>query len=374
MAHTVVHFLDADTYGGCEEVILMLLAGLDRREWRPILFHHAKPGIVRLLNEVSRLGIPCRAVPSMTGRNRVATLRQFVREVRVAEPTIFHAHLNWPLGCRYGVMAAKLSRVPAIVATSHVYFPILEERFGWLKQHLHAASIDRYIAVSNEVKERLCQDLQVPELKVRVVRNGVRLAPFAQAAESAFRAKLTGRTECPIVFTSARLHSQKGHVYLLEAAALVPNALFILAGDGPERQRLEELSRKLGLEARVRFLGHRQDVAKLLASCDLFVLPSLYEGLPLSVLEAMAAGKPVVATAVGGTDEAVVHGATGLLVPPGDSAELAAAIRTMLSERALAARLAEAGKVRAMRMFSSETMVREVTRVYEDLIRANLLT
>ena len=213
-----------------------------------------------------------------------------------------------------------------------------------------------------------CQDLQVPESKVRVVQNGIQLANFGRPPDFALRAMLTGGIDRPIVFTPARLHSQKGHMYLLEAAALVPDALFVLAGDGPERDRLEAFARRLGIEGRVRFLGHRRDIPQLLASCDLFVLPSLYEGLPVTVLEAMAAGKPVVATDIGGTDEAVMHGATGLLVPPGSPVDLATAIRTLLSDQRLAARLAEAGRAWAVQEFSSASMVRGVTRVYDELI------
>src|SRR5262249_34694487 len=124
MIRTVVHYVDSHTYGGCEEVVLLLLSGLDKTRWRPILIHHDALGTARLLNEVRQSGISCRAVPTMTGHNRVATLRRLVEELRAAEPTIFHAHLNWPLGCRYGVAAAKISHVPAIVATSHLYAPV----------------------------------------------------------------------------------------------------------------------------------------------------------------------------------------------------------------------------------------------------------
>src|SRR5262245_49133796 len=157
MIRTVVHYVDSDAYGGCEELVLLLLSGLDRTRWRPILFHHESPGIARLLNGVRQLGILCRVLPSATGHNRVAALRRFVKELQAAEPTIFHAHLNWPLGCRYGVAAAKISRVPAIVSTLHLYAPVADARFGWLKQWAQAAMIDRYIAVSRGVKEDLCK-------------------------------------------------------------------------------------------------------------------------------------------------------------------------------------------------------------------------
>src|SRR5690348_8658584 len=111
MIRTVVHYVDSRIYGGCEEVVSLLLSGFDKTCWRPLLIHHEGPGIERLLNEVRQLGISCRAVPAITGQNRLATLRRLVGELRAAEPAIFHAHLNWPLGCRYGVAAAKISGV-----------------------------------------------------------------------------------------------------------------------------------------------------------------------------------------------------------------------------------------------------------------------
>jgi glycosyltransferase involved in cell wall biosynthesis len=170
------------------------------------------------------------------------------------------------------------------------------------------------------------------------------------------------------VLTAARLDSQKGHEYLLRAAAGVPEATFILAGDGPLRPRLEELARSLGLAERVLFLGHRDDVPALLASCDLFVLPSLYEGLPLSLLEAMASGRPAIATDVPGSNEVVHHAESGLLVPRADPLALADAIRRLLADPAAAERLARAGRARVDRDFSVERMVRGVEAVYDQLL------
>jgi glycosyltransferase involved in cell wall biosynthesis len=149
----------------------------------------------------------------------------------------------------------------------------------------------------------------------------------------------------------------------------MPPAVFLFAGDGPERPRLEATARALGIADRVRFLGHRTDVPELLALCDLFVLPSLYEGLPLSVLEAMAAARPVVASAVGGTDEAVVHGETGLLVTPASAASLCEAISSLLADRERAVRMGRAGQARATREFSVDRMVSGVVAVYEELLQ-----
>ena len=172
----------------------------------------------------------------------------------------------------------------------------------------------------------------------------------------------------PVVLTVARLDEQKGHRYLLEAAAQIPEAQFVLAGDGPLRTSLEAQARSLGVEERVKFLGYRSDIADLLADCDVFVLPSLYEGLPLSILEAMSAGKPVIATHIGGTDEAVIAGETGLLVPPANPTALAAAIRSVLTDRPLAQRLASAGRARVEQEFSATKMVQQVMDVYDELL------
>jgi glycosyltransferase involved in cell wall biosynthesis len=155
---------------------------------------------------------------------------------------------------------------------------------------------------------------------------------------------------------------------LLSAATCLPDVAFIVAGDGPDREALEAESKRLGLNQRVRFLGHREDVPALLACCDLFVLPSLFEGLPVSILEAMSAGKAVVATAIGGTDEVVVPGETGLLVTPGDPLALAEAIQRLLTEPGLAESFGNRGRARVEREFSSRMMIDRVSRMYEEVL------
>jgi glycosyltransferase involved in cell wall biosynthesis len=204
--------------------------------------------------------------------------------------------------------------------------------------------------------------------KVEVIHNGIPLSQFSRPANFTLRNTLTMATGQPIILTTARLDKQKGHSHLLAAAALVREGLFVLAGNGPERIALEARARQLGVADRVIFLGHRDDIPDLMASCDLFVLPSLNEGLPLSVLEAMAAGKPVIASAIGGMDEIIMSGETGLLVPPADPASLAGAIRMLLSDSVFAQRLATAGKAYVHRKFSAETMVRRVAQIYDELL------
>ena len=367
---TVAHYVDSDIVGGAEEAALHLMAALDQGRWRPVLFHHPGPGIAPLVAGAAQLGIALREVPRTTEGHAWGPVLQMRRALRVERPSVFHAHLSWPLACMYGVLAAWLARVPAIVGTAHLYIDFYQVPTGKRDQRLMMRAMDRVIAVSNEVRERYRVTLGVPPAKLVVVRNGVPIPRGVQPCDSGLRAQLVRGRPDFVVLTPARFHEQKGHVYLLEAAAQVPEATFVLAGDGELRPAMEQRARDLGVMDRCVFLGHRSDVPALLAAADVFVLPSLFEGLPISVLEAMAAERPVIATAVGGTDEAVVDGATGLLVPPRDAVALAAAIRRLRADPPLARQLARAGRARVEADFSSEGAARGVMEVYERLVGA----
>jgi len=368
-ARLVCYFTDTTGFGGAEQSLLNLAAGLDRRDWQPTLIYHAAPGLAPLLAGARQIGMtlyPVLAMPD--GLVGVRRLPNFIAQLRHLRPAVFHAHLVWPLACKFGLMAALLARVPAVVATEQVFVQFKLDPSIYLQQRLVAAGVDRYLVVSRDLARRLRQRLHIPCRKMQVIHNGIPPEAFSSPAGQQPPASIESTTGRPIVLTNARLDRQKGHTYLLEAAALVPQARFVLVGDGPERGALEAQAASLGLGERVQFLGYRSDIPQLLACCDLFVLPSLYEGLPLSILEAMAAGKPVIASAIGGTDEAIIPDETGLLVPPANPPALAGAIRKLLANPLLAQRLAAAGQARVKEMFSAEQMVRQVTQVYHELL------
>ncbi|MGH7516844.1 MAG: glycosyltransferase [Gemmatimonadales bacterium] len=367
MTRTVVQYVDSDVFGGSEQVLLHLLSGLDRARWRPVLLHHPELALDRLIEGARAVDVPAYAAPRVTDANLLVRLPGLVRAVGAERPAVFHAHLNWPLACKFGLVAAALRRVPAVVATVHLFVEGLMNRNVRLQVRAVGAGVHRYLTVSRHVRDRLAA-IGLPERKLRVVPNGIDPAPFTQPADPMLRTGLAGSPDRPVVFTAARLSSQKALDVLLSAAALVPEAVFVIAGEGPERAALEARAAALGITERVRLLGARHDVAELLAACDLFVLPSLVEGLPLSVLEAMAAAKPVVATRIGGTDEAVVDGKTGILVPPGDPGALAAAIHTFLADPERARRSGEAGRDRVRARFTARAMVDGVTAAYEELL------
>ncbi len=365
----VVQYVDSDTFGGSEQSALQLLAGLDRSRWRPILLYHPEPRLARLVEGARAAGVPVHAVPRVTDRTVLGRLPDLVRAIGVAAPSVFHAHLNWPLACKFGLLAAAIRRVPAIVATVHLFVDGLMNRNVRLQLRVVGAGVHRYLAVSRHVRDRLAARAGLPERKLRVVPNGIDPAPFAGPADPGLRARLGGSPGRPMVFTAARLTAQKAIDVLIAAAALVPDALFVIAGEGPDRAALEARADALGVASRVRLLGARDDIAQLLAAADLFVLPSLFEGLPIAVLEAMAAGKPVVATRVGGTDEVVVDGETGILVPPGNPGRLAAAIRAFIDDPDRARRAGQAGRERFHARFTARAMCASVTQVYEELLQ-----
>ena len=365
----MVHFTDSDGFGGAEEAVFNTLANLDRQRWAPVLFHHSGSGIEPLLTKVRRLNLRVRTVPRIESIAHSARLREFIRVLRAERPTIFHAHLTWPLSCKYGLIAAILARVPVVVATVQLYVKPPERFLLYTQMRFVTGGVDRYIAVSEGVARQLSRSLPIPASKIRVVHNGIAVESFERPGDTKLRSKFRGAVERPIVLTIARLEEQKGIRYLLEAAARVPEALFVLAGEGSERGRLEAQARKSGLEDRIIFLGYREDIADLLASCDLFVLPSLFEGFPLAILEAMAAGKPVITTAIDGNDEAIVEGETGLLVPPANPAALSEAIRSLLANPNRARALAMHGKARVQRHFSAQTSTAKVTQIYDELTK-----
>jgi glycosyltransferase involved in cell wall biosynthesis len=365
----VVHFVDSEEFGGAEQAILTLLEGLDASRWHLSLAHRPSAALAPLVDGAHALDVETWTVPAMQpGAKGLGRIPRFASELRRRRPAIVHFHLTWPLACQYALLAAVIARVPTVVATVHLYVDVECSRRAMWQQRTLTHAVDRYLAVSQDVRRRLMSKLSWPGGKIEVVHNAVFSRPLVEVAPAGLRERIVGNATTPLVLVPARLTEQKGHRFLLRALVDVPDAHFALAGDGPERAALEAQARDLGVEARVSFLGYRNDVAALLSVCDLVVLPSLYEGLPVSLLEAMAARRPVIATRIGGTDELVTSGRTGLLVEPGNATALAVAIRSLLDDTAAARELAERASLLVERRFSAEAMCNRVGEIYEQLL------
>jgi glycosyltransferase involved in cell wall biosynthesis len=371
VARSVYFFTDSQELGGAEQALLMLLERLDPAAWQPTLIYSESPALAPLASQAADLGAAVRPVPPMplglTGARRVPGL---ARELRKARPAVFHAHLSWPLAAKYPLTAAVLARVPAVVATVQLFPQFRLDRSSYLQERLLARGVGRYIAVSHDVARRLRATFGWPSHKIEVIHNAVRLERYGRPVDPELRSQLSGPANRPVVLTVARLDVQKGLDVLLVAATRVSEARFVIAGEGGERRKLEALAGGLALGDRVLFLGHRTDIPELLAASDVFVLPSRFEGSSLAILEAMAAGKPVISSAIGGTDELIVSRESGLLVPSDDADALTAALTRVLVEPELGRRLGAAARARAERHFSAPVMAERVMRVYQNLLRS----
>jgi glycosyltransferase involved in cell wall biosynthesis len=368
LSKTVVHFTDAREFGGAEQMLLSVATGLMRRGWVPILLHHGGSGLSSMLRQADDAGIRTRVVPRMGSWRGWTLLPQFARQLGEEGPAVFHAHLGYTARCRQALWGAVLAGIPAVVATQHCFVDIRSWHFR-LRHRALSLAADRYIAVSDDMAKRMRTAMARPGRGLQVIHNGVLLPPLAEGpATERLRSELRGTSNRPVVLTVARLVKNKGHHDLLEAAVHVPGAVFVFAGDGPEDEALRRRAEALGVAPRVRFLGFRSDIRELHAAADIVVLPTLREGFSISILEAMAAAKPVIATQVGGNGEAVVHGETGLLVPPADPSQLASAIRQLLADRPMAERFARAGRARVEAHFSIERMVERTAHLYEQLL------
>ena len=362
----VIHYTDARAYGGAEHALAILVEHLPADLWTSTLVHHEPDPIAPLLRRMAELGVETIEVPRITRRNpwRTAALARRLREAR---PAVFHAHLPWELSAEYATVAGRLAGA-RVVATHQLFVGTPGRRARYVPRLLaRTGVVSRYISVSNDVAENVVGRLGVPRRLVTVVHNAVPI-PETIARNADLRDELLAGESGPLVVTTAQLRDYKGHRHLLTAARSVPNAVFAFLGEGPERQPLEEQAARDGVSGRIRFLGHRSDVPAILQAADVFVLPSLNEGLPLAAIEAMAAQLPVVATDVGGTREIVHDGVTGLLVPPADPDALAGALRRLVREPDLARVLAAAGRELAVREFSPRHMADAVSAVYRDVL------
>jgi glycosyltransferase involved in cell wall biosynthesis len=364
----VVHYVDSTVFGGAEQAMITLFEGLAHEPFEIVLAHHRTSEPLEVVQRAHELGITTLSITPLTpGLSGLVGLMRFAPQLQRLRPALLHAHLTWPLGCQYAIAAAKLARIPKTVATLQLTFELALSRRVAVQQLLLTRAVDRYLAVSEQARAQVVRELGWPAKKIDVVHNAV-WPRLASSPSHSLRASIVSRPSTPLVLVPARLHPQKGHRYLLHAVDRVPNAHFVFAGDGPEREYLSNLASVLGVAQRVTFLGHRDDMQELLAIADLVVLPSLYEGLPISVLEAMGAGKPVVATRIGGTDEIITDGHDGLLVPPGDSQALADGIRSSLKNHRLRCELGKHARATVETRFSADRMCARVSQVYEELI------
>jgi glycosyltransferase involved in cell wall biosynthesis len=297
-------------------------------------------------------------------------LSQALKEYR-----IHLLHING--GPVRSLLAAAWQCVPIVIAHRHGSYG-LEKWKTRMKGRLLGRFIDLNIAVSHTTKDYVIEKLGYPPDCIKVIHNGIGAAAFQSGkSKEAMRRELGVPLEVPVMGIVARLaHWGKGHRELFAAMAALkpphmPHALVV--GGGVRRPEMEKLVQELGLAQQVHFLGTRFDIPDLLAAMDIFALPGSHgEGISLSILEAMAAGLPIIASRVGGTPELIRHEETGLLVPVGDSQALAECLSRLLEAPAWARQLGDAARKEACGHFSLDRVGREIEETYEALIREKL--
>lgn len=296
------------------------------------------------------------------------TLLDLMRYIRAEGIDVLHLHGYG--ATTFGRMAGAVTRTPRIV---HEH--MIDASIPWYQRvadRVLAPLTSRSIAVSGAVKKFLEGPRGLGRHRVEVVYNGVALSPAARDDGARFRESCGIDPDAVVVATVGRLDPVKGHRYLLEAASRVvdasPDVMFVIVGDGELMAELKDMAGRLGIEERVVFAGYRSDVAAVLAGSDIKAISSLSEGFGLTVTEAMKAGVPVVATAVGGIPEILEDGATGLLVPSRDSEALAGAITDLARDPERRQRMGRAGR-QASERFNAEAPVRRFEEIYLELAR-----
>lgn len=349
--------------GGAERVVADLARGLDRSRFRPVVCCLNFKG--RLAEEVEREGVTVHALGKKP-RFDLGALLRLSRLMRRERADVVHTHL-WTSSL-WGRLGALLARVPVRIVTEHNSDTW---RRGWhfAADRLLARITDHFIFVSREVEAFYQERLGLDPARGEVILNGVDLAPFdAMVDRGAVRERMGLPRVAVVAGVVGRLDERKGHRYFLEAVAGLtgqePALRGLVVGEGRERANIEARHVALGLGERVRVLGYWPSLNEALAAIDVFVLPSLMEGHPLAILEAMAAGKPVVATRVGGNPEAVEDGVTGLLVPPRDPGALGRAIAALARDPERAQRMGREGRRRVEERFSLDSARRANEEVY----------
>lgn len=383
--------------GGAQEVVRTLAENLAEAECLPVVGAFCDGPLRR---DIERLGIPVEILPER--RYSVVQTPQYLWDMarirraladlaRRYHVNIVQTHLLMSLD--FLVLTLRRRDGPCVFWTVHnANFTLRKDHLPgqlWLlrpKQSVYRLlyrvalrRLDGFIAVSEDVRRSMLQEIgAIPDEKLAVICNGVDLRRYRRSIDRlAVRRMLNIPAHARLAAVVATFKLQKGHRYLIEAARPLveqfPDLHFLLIGDGELRNELQAQTRAAGLAEHIHFLGSRQDVSDLLAASDYFVLPSLWEGLSMALVEAMAVGLPVVATSVSGTSQVMLDGETGLLVAPGDARQLAEAMRVLLLDPERARAMGAAAYRRVESSFSARKQAESHIALYRRSLERSAL-
>lgn len=361
----VMQLIDGMEVGGAEIMLRDATRGLLKRGYR-VSIGYCTPG--SLIKEFEEMGVSLVHTP-WNWRVDPFLLLRMIRVIRRIKPQVIHTHLF--KSDFHGRWAARISGVPVVVSTLHscndwARNPVFGRIYG-----LNARSADKVIAVSDEVRDYSLKYLRTSPERTVTIANGIPLGRFENklADGQALRSEFGIGAGVPLIGIVARLTLEKDHKNFLNAAGrikkTIPNARFLVVGDGPLRESITKIASELNLDDAIIFCGLRKDIPAILASLDLLVFSSIVEGMPVALLEGMAASKPVVATAVGGIPSVVLEGETGFLVPAQDSEALANACIRLINNPQLCQSMGSAAFKHVKDKYSIESMIDQVSEIYQ---------
>jgi sugar transferase (PEP-CTERM/EpsH1 system associated) len=370
----IVHVLYRLDTGGMEHIIVSLIKATHDRYRHAVI---ALAGFGDLRNEIENVAIDCVSLGKKPGKDWCCYFRLW-RALRTLEPDLVQ---TYNIGTLDLAPVVRLAGVRHLVHAEHgrdAEDPQGENpRHLWLRRWL-APLIDRYVAVSPDLRDWLIDRARIRQSKVLYIENGIDVSAF-NLPRTIPRQRLGHFAPAGTVLIGnvARLDKIKDQAGLISAFKLLhekpghADCRLVIAGEGPQRHALERQIAELDLVDTVRLLGNRDDVAELLAECDVFALSSIAEGLPLTLLEAMAAGLPVVATDVGGVALVVEAGVNGTLVPAEDPKAMAAALGAYVEDSDQRRRHGDAGRTRVSTRFDLSGMVAAYSTLYDKLLGAS---
>ena len=366
----VVYLSHAFMVGGAEEMVLNLVRHLPER-FEPVVccIHKAGP----IGEEIRKTGVPFTVLGLNPGVRRPWDLFRIQSYLSATQPQIVHTFLL--TASLYGRLAAILAKVPVVIGTEVNIYERKRPHHA-LAERLLMSRTNRVVASAESVRDFYVKQVGADAEKVDVIYNAVdwsQLTPSITRDE--MRASMGIPGDAMVVGIIARLTEQKAHRVLFDALASnqgLAGVHLVVAGDGELREDLKMQVEAAGLSTRVHFLGARRDLGNIMAAIDVFAMPSLWEGLPLSMVLAMGAGLPVVATRIAGIPEVVRDGVSGLLVPPGDAIALGAALARLVNDPELRHSLGATAREFVLPRFGVDEYVRSVTALYDRLLAERL--
>lgn len=369
----VAHLLFGDGVWGVENYVYNLLVSSKASGVKPLIIC-TNEGVISEKFSNTNVEISFVAVSGYSDVMSIVALSKFFASHKV---DIVHVHLG--LDSFVGTIAAKMARLPVVMSVhfdqpNYMNYGLLARRFWNVCQILKNKSICHFLPITQNVASELMNREDVSEKKITVVHPGIPVFQVEKSCRGQIREELGADDDSVVVVGVGRLEPEKNFDCLVNAVAKIDKKARIavwIVGDGSEREEIQKLITRLNLQHTVKLLGYRNDVKKLLAAADVFVLPSKAEPFGMSAVEAMMAELPVIGTRGPGLGTIVDDGVTGLLVPADDPESLASAIQKLADDTNLRSRLGQAGKTRAISTFSSDMMAAKINGIYQHVLSKN---